>query len=607
MVAISREPEPKGEPDATFGALLKQLRIGAGLTQEELAERAHVSVKGISSLERGVNRAPRKDTFLLLARALGVTSNDQAALEAAARRTRRLGAMTANARAFASHSESLPLVRDLLDVSWKDGASPDERRGVLANNRQEFANVSHAYRTSIREWDALGVIDHAADACEKWGGALMSVARYDEALDTLLSAATTYRARGDTERLLHTLARIGETHALRGTPTEGIATLALVDALKTGAASTEAFAEAEIVLAWLINCAGHYTDALVVATRAMELAGSTTNTNLQVRAALRYGHLLLMLGELEGGLGALRDVIPLAEASGDLRSLRLALNSMGWVHELRGELTHDRMYTERAYRVALDLGDPSVIAFMTSNHGGPTFHAGDWVGARADFERGLDLSRDAGESWASSWTMVMLGQLELAQGDDVFGERRLLEANAHAKHSGDLQAQRWAQGTLAECDLLRGDTSAAQRHLTPLVDQERPRDVDEYVLLPLVAWAALEMAQESRAANLLESAIAYASKNHLIPTTITALRVRAMLCQRQGRSAQATDDLRDALALSETIQQPYHVAKVHFTRAFIDTGEGSTGRSREHARAALSILAPLGERLYATKAERLLA
>ena len=43
---------------ATFGDLLRQLRTAAALSQEELAERAGVSLRGISDLERGVRRAP---------------------------------------------------------------------------------------------------------------------------------------------------------------------------------------------------------------------------------------------------------------------------------------------------------------------------------------------------------------------------------------------------------------------------------------------------------------------------------------------------------------------------------------------------------------------
>lgn len=613
MVAVSQVPAPKGGPDTTFGALLKRLRIEADLTQEELAERAHVSVKGISSLERGVNRAPRKDTLLMLARALGLTSNDQAALAEAARHTRQLGAASANTRTlapFAPLPSSEALVRDLLGARGEDDTTRDERCGDHSTTRLELAEATQAYRASIRHWDAMGAIDQAADAREKLGGALLSAARYDEALDTLLSAATIYRARGDGERLLRTLARIGETHALRGTPTEGIATLSVVETLPRRAVSIEAQAATEIALAWLINCIGRYADALPVATRAVELAGSTANIDLQVQAALRYGHLLLMLGDLDRGMCALRDVIPLAEASRDLRSLRLALNSLGWVHELRGELAQDRIHTKRAYQVALDLGDPTVIAFMASNHGGPAFNAGDWAAARADFEHGLDLNRDAGASWASPWPLVLLGQLDIVQGDAVCGERRLLQGSALAKRNGDLQAQRWTQGTLAERDLLRGDPLAAYERLVSLIDRERPRDVDEYVLLPVFAWAALEMAQESRAAHLLELALAYAGTNHLVPTIISALRVRALLSARQGKPAQAQDDLRDALALSEEIQQPYHVAKVHHAWARIgagDAGEASPRWSPEHAHSALTILAPLGERLYATDTERLLA
>ena len=46
-----------------FGSLLKRLRVAAGLTQEALAERAGLSVRAISDLERGVNRAPHDDTL----------------------------------------------------------------------------------------------------------------------------------------------------------------------------------------------------------------------------------------------------------------------------------------------------------------------------------------------------------------------------------------------------------------------------------------------------------------------------------------------------------------------------------------------------------------
>ncbi|HEU5432304.1 MAG TPA: tetratricopeptide repeat protein, partial [Thermomicrobiales bacterium] len=56
-----------------FGQLVKRLRIAADLTQEELAERAGVSARLISDLERGTIHRPRRDTVQMLADALALT------------------------------------------------------------------------------------------------------------------------------------------------------------------------------------------------------------------------------------------------------------------------------------------------------------------------------------------------------------------------------------------------------------------------------------------------------------------------------------------------------------------------------------------------------
>jgi non-specific serine/threonine protein kinase len=68
-----------------FGALLRGYRRAAGLTHEALAERAGLSARAISDLERGVARAPRPASLRLLAEALGLAPEARAALAAAAR------------------------------------------------------------------------------------------------------------------------------------------------------------------------------------------------------------------------------------------------------------------------------------------------------------------------------------------------------------------------------------------------------------------------------------------------------------------------------------------------------------------------------------------
>jgi transcriptional regulator with XRE-family HTH domain len=72
----------------TFAALLKRQRLAAGLTQEALAERAGLSARAVSDLERDPERSPRLATVTLLADALGAGPEQRAELLAAARPTR---------------------------------------------------------------------------------------------------------------------------------------------------------------------------------------------------------------------------------------------------------------------------------------------------------------------------------------------------------------------------------------------------------------------------------------------------------------------------------------------------------------------------------------
>jgi predicted ATPase/DNA-binding XRE family transcriptional regulator len=70
---------------SAFGAALKRFRLAAGLTHEALAERAVLSARTISDLERGVAQAPRRQTLALLARGLRLTPEQRQVLEASAR------------------------------------------------------------------------------------------------------------------------------------------------------------------------------------------------------------------------------------------------------------------------------------------------------------------------------------------------------------------------------------------------------------------------------------------------------------------------------------------------------------------------------------------
>ena len=68
-----------------FGQILRRYRLAAGLSQEALAERAGLSARGISDLERGQRLTPHFETVRLLAQALQLTGSSRAELVTAAR------------------------------------------------------------------------------------------------------------------------------------------------------------------------------------------------------------------------------------------------------------------------------------------------------------------------------------------------------------------------------------------------------------------------------------------------------------------------------------------------------------------------------------------
>jgi predicted ATPase/DNA-binding XRE family transcriptional regulator len=91
-----------------FGSLLRGFRRAANLSQEELAEHARISVQAVSALERGVRRAPYRETVRLLGEALHLDDVQIASLQRAAIR-KRSGPRTSGIPPAAARAVPVPL------------------------------------------------------------------------------------------------------------------------------------------------------------------------------------------------------------------------------------------------------------------------------------------------------------------------------------------------------------------------------------------------------------------------------------------------------------------------------------------------------------------
>ena len=94
----------------TFGRLLRDRRLVAGMTQESLAEAAGLSIRGVQELERGLHQ-PYRDTVERLSRALDLSAADRARLARAARPRGRGRDLETTPRGEVSHIPDEPISR----------------------------------------------------------------------------------------------------------------------------------------------------------------------------------------------------------------------------------------------------------------------------------------------------------------------------------------------------------------------------------------------------------------------------------------------------------------------------------------------------------------
>src|SRR6266849_1749409 len=104
---------PAGD-ELAFGDLLRRQRVAGGLTQEQLAERAGLSVRGVSDLERGIRRAPHRATVLRLADGLGLAETERALLSASARRSASVQAPVTDHASVVGRQRELEAIGQLL-------------------------------------------------------------------------------------------------------------------------------------------------------------------------------------------------------------------------------------------------------------------------------------------------------------------------------------------------------------------------------------------------------------------------------------------------------------------------------------------------------------
>jgi tetratricopeptide (TPR) repeat protein/transcriptional regulator with XRE-family HTH domain len=498
------------------------------------------------------------------------------------------------------------------ELAWHfiQGKNPEKALywTMLAGDQAEAA-FSHRdaelrYRTALDLADQLDNRNVRATALEKLGSVLKVVGRYDDALESLEQSVVLCRAARDERAELRAVAQIGQVHAVRGTPGEGVARLESYLGTFEGNARSPGIAALHVALAKLYLRSGQYREQLAAASRADELARLMEDDRLIAQAVQQRAYALTFLGRIDEGLRAHQEAIALAESLGDLGNLCNNLHNVSHIYLLQGDFETSRQYKDRGLATAERLGDPVDIMFQTLHRVFTAFWMCDWSGARDNYDRSIALSHQIEMSYLPAFALLVLGLRHYGEGNWKEAVQYLNESSDIAKENGDLQVLRLAQAPLAECDLLEGRPEAARARLVPLLDRPGLEERDVTLLLPRLAWAYLDLEDSPQAETLIEHAVRRARAGSLRLSLVEALRVRAMVAAHQHRWAVAYAALVEAETLSDTIGYAYGKARALVEHGLLEIKQGEFSMAHELLREALAIFERLGTKKDSERTER---
>jgi tetratricopeptide (TPR) repeat protein/transcriptional regulator with XRE-family HTH domain len=502
--------------------------------------------------------------------------------------------------------------------------------GDQAEARYAHAEAERHYRTAVQLTRELGELAREAEALEKLGVVLRYLARYDEALGMLEAALHATTARGDIEGEGRVASQISWVHEERGTAAVGAAYLTpLVERLGAQGLSPAGMCRLSVALARLLNRAHFHRSSSVgegsaaatqlrdleaVAARAMELARALGDSALLVESTRYWGTARIEQGYTDDAAQAFAAVMPLADAPDVPVDLAFALIQMGSMFVYMGDLSQTKQCVERAVKLVERGGYPLTVAYVWVGRGELAYYAGDWAQARCDLEQALATMHGVKTSLSFVYAALYLGLLFVVTGQEAAAVPYLEEALALAERQHDLQGLRFAQGILAEQDVLGGRADGAREHLEPLLDQPGLQEFEVLFVLPQLAWACLESGVQAQDEALIRRADALSAEScvraralQLRLFLVDALRVRAMVCIREEEWGDATQTLDEAIKLCRAMSYPYAEAKALYVYGQLHAARGEPEQARTQYVQARSICARLGEGLYRPHIERALA
>lgn len=272
-------------------------------------------------------------------------------------------------------------------------------------------------------------------------------------------------------------------------------------------------------------------------------------------SALLYGEALLYTGNERKAVRWLRGTAPRLGEVGDKASQRRAVNMIGAACLALGELEDASGEFARALELATQAEDLLVLARATNNLGAIANMQGDHERALSHYRLALPTFQRLGQrrGLASSYHNLAITYRDL--GDLVESDEHELRAIEHATEGGVPRLAAMGRVGRAEVALRRGDAAFAETtarmardEFARLGDAQNEADASR-----LVGAACTAQRRFAEALEAFDRALEIArARGHALNEAET-LRDRADLYMAQGRSADAFQDARRAMAIFDRL------------------------------------------------------
>jgi tetratricopeptide (TPR) repeat protein len=471
------------------------------------------------------------------------------------------------------------------------------------------AEAEQHYRTALelaQEPDDLG---READVLQKLGIVLRIVARYDEALEVMDRAAKLCLEAGDYEGEARAIHEVAFILFYRGTADEGIMRLRTaterLERLPGATVSSRAAAELYAALAFCLWPSGRYTEMVVAAERAQEMARAANATRTLGIAQTMRGLALTMIGALPDARRVLAEAIPLLEV-GDRWWLAQPWGSMGRAHVDEGDLQDGLRCLERSLALLETAHDPAELAWILGCIGEVSYLRGDWSDARSAYERAIQIARNAGADRYLSCVLLHRAELSATEGNWTQATQDIDEGLAVAARCTAVPALRKGQRLLAERDVIEGYPQSAVDRLQPHFDQATG-EWSRAFPPPVLVEAYLARGDVARAEELVLQRVQRFRAQHHRRALALWLRVQGVVLGQQQLWEEAHRVFAEAVALAHAIPYPYAEGRILYEDGLLHLQRGEPRLARERLEEALTIFRRLGARMDADRVDQAIA